>query len=144
MGRPIRFRHSVETKLKIANTKKGKKFPKISEAKKQFKHSEETKRKMATSHKGKPHLSKDKNPNWKGGITSQNSLIRHSQEYKLWRQSVFIRDGYKCLWCGQIGGQLQADHIKPFADYPELRFAIDNGRTLCVDCHRKTNTWGRH
>lgn len=31
---------------------------------------------------------------------------------------------------------LQADHIKPFA------FAIDNGRTLCVACHKTTDTFG--
>ena len=79
---------------------------------------------------------------WKGGITPKNILLRQSLEYRLWRESVFQRDKYTCVWCGQIGGNLNADHIKPFCDYPELRFAIDNGRTLCVGCHRKTDTFG--
>lgn len=79
---------------------------------------------------------------WKGGVNKINLKIRGSLQYRLWRESVFERDNYTCVWCGQRGGKLNADHIKPFCDYPELRFAIDNGRTLCIPCHRKTDTWG--
>lgn len=80
-------------------------------------------------------------PNWKG-TTPKNKLLRKTKEYRLWRESVYKRDNYTCQMCGMRGGELHADHIKPFAYFPELRFAIDNGRTLCAPCHRKTDTWG--
>jgi hypothetical protein len=80
--------------------------------------------------------------NWRGGLTEISKRIRGQDEYKLWRSAVFERDKFTCIWCGQVGGKLNADHIKPFALYPELRFAIDNGRTLCIECHRKTSTYG--
>lgn len=96
------------------------------------KHSEETKRKMSSSRSG------SRNWSWKGGITKESHRIRTSKEYRLWRESVLTRDGHKCIWCGAEGPGLHADHIKPFALFPELRFAIDNGRTLCAPCHRTT------
>lgn len=86
---------------------------------------------------------KEQHHNWKGGITPINKSIRESVQYKLWRKAVFERDNYQCIWGGkEHGPKLNADHIKPFAYFPELRFAIDNGRTLCEDCHKKTDTYG--
>lgn len=84
----------------------------------------------------------DKAPNWQGGKTEESYNIRHSLDYKIWREAVFARDNWTCQNCRQKGGLLNADHIKPFSLYPELRFAIDNGRTLCVDCHKQTDTYG--
>lgn len=65
-------------------------------------------------------------------------------EYKLWREAVFSRDDYRCYDCGERNGNIQADHILPFALFPRLRFDVNNGRTLCVPCHRKTPTYGGH
>ena len=65
------------------------------------------------------------------------AIIRNSGDYSNWRNSVFERDEYTCQYCGQIGGKLNAHHIKKFADYPELRLDLENGITLCASCHRK-------
>jgi len=79
---------------------------------------------------------------WQGGKTAQNAAIRNSVEYRLWRDAVFQRDGYSCVVGGKAHGtELEADHIKPFALFPELRFEVSNGRTLCKACHRKTDTY---
>lgn len=76
------------------------------------------------------------------GKTSAQKSVRESTQYKDWRISIFERDNYTCQDCKVKGGKLQADHIKPFAFYPELRFEMSNGRTLCVSCHTKTETYG--
>lgn len=93
---------------------------------------------------GKPfmQLRGENHPNWRGGQKEIRKTEMGRIEYILWRNSVFIRDDYTCQKCKIRGGKLNADHIKPWSLYPELRYAIDNGRTLCVDCHRQTDTWG--
>ena len=106
-------------------------------------HCSKTKEKMRLSSSG------ELASNWKGGVSSVNKRIRSSAKYASWRTSVFIRDDYTCTHCGRSSKAgdrvvLNADHIKPFAFYPDLRFDVDNGRTLCEPCHRKTETWGAH
>jgi len=82
---------------------------------------------------------------WKGGIAKVTrtfkSNFQNTIEYRLWRTAVFTRDNYTCVWCGsRKSGNLQADHIQEFILYPELRLAIDNGRTLCKECHYKRHS----
>ncbi len=102
-------------------------------------HSEESKKKMSELAKGKPHpnQSGDKHPMWKGGITPENLRIRTSIQFRLWRESVFARDNWTCQKYGIEGYRLHSHHIQNFADYPELRFAIDNGITLSEKAHKE-------
>ena len=86
----------------------------------------ETRKKRSLSMMGK---------NVTNGNSKKNTLIRNSIESRLWREAVFARDNYTCQVCNIRGGKLRAHHIKAFATFPELRFAIDNGKTLCVECH---------
>lgn len=62
---------------------------------------------------------------------------------KLWRMLVIERDGGICQICGSKPDDINTDHIKPVRYFPELRYELSNGRTLCVPCHKKTDTWGR-
>ena len=78
-----------------------------------------------------------KHHNWKGGISKENDIIRHSIEGNLWRNSVFAKDGYICQKYGIKGGKLEAHHILNFSSHKEFRFAIDNGITLSKEAHKE-------
>lgn len=89
-------------------------------------------------------LTGEKSSNWKGGITPINELIRKSPQYREWRDKVFMKDNYTCQQCGNRGCYFEAHHMKAFAQYPELRFDVDNGITLCVPCHNQTKNTNQY
>lgn len=79
---------------------------------------------------------------WRGGTSSERDKIKKSEEYKQWRQIVYKRDNYTCQCCGDnTGGNLHAHHIVNFSDNKYLRYDVDNGITLCSDCHNPS-TYG--
>jgi predicted restriction endonuclease len=83
-----------------------------------------------------------------GSKTKESVKVRTSMEYRIWRTEVYKRDDYTCQVCHIKSGSgqtvyLNAHHIKPFSKFPELRFDITNGVTLCKQCHFKTPSYGR-
>ena len=80
--------------------------------------------------------------NWRGGVTAESEKIRRSKKYYNFRKQIFERDNYVCRKCKKRGGKLQVEHIKPFSLFPELIYDEDNCITLCLECHKKTDTFG--
>lgn len=163
-------KHSPEAKMKISMALKGK--PKSLEHRRKLaeyrgeraswygrKHTIQERLKMKNRQpKNKTHY------NWQGGVSALLKQIKSLSENKEWRNKVFARDYHTCQECRQVGGILNAHHIKPFfelfytflATYSQfspiddidtlIRLAItyepfwevNNGRTLCKSCHEKT------
>lgn len=113
----------------------------------------ERRKKLSEMYKG------NKSPLWRGGVSSKHMLIRSSFEYKAWRSKVLARDNYRCVWCGEKG-LVEVDHIVPFstilrqvkvvsgidglyekAMQCSFLWDLSNGRTLCVPCHEKTESY---
>ena len=109
----------------------------------------------------RPNNSGENNHFWKGGKTKLSLQIRNSAEYSFWRKQIFEKDNYTCQICGRKNKKgdkviIEVDHIYPFSkilddfDITSIEEAIscekiwdiENGRTLCRECHKKTETWG--
>lgn len=77
--------------------------------------------------------------NYNPDITDEDRMARRQpfdNKVGKWRNNVFARDDYTCNLCRQIGGTLNAHHLNSWDSFPEERFDIDNGITLCEDCHK--------
>lgn len=132
-------------------------------------HSEETRRKWSERRKGRDNrtpgtIARVKSewtgrrgkeaPSWKGGITPIHRMVRTMKEYFQWRHEVYERDNYKCTECKIHGVILNADHIIPFsyilrtegirtpddARKSSILWDVENGRTLCKQCHDNSPT----
>ena len=115
-------------------------------ARKSYRHSYETRKKMSESALGtpckNPFGSGKDNFNWKGGISTRDMKIRQNMNYRRWRKLVYKRDDYTCQECGVAGVELHAHHQIPFSESPLHQFDIDNGITLCKDCHNLVHSKG--
>jgi 5-methylcytosine-specific restriction endonuclease McrA len=107
----------------------------------------------------------DGNPNWKGGRLTLAQRIRGCEKNRKLIASILKRDKYTCQNCGQVGGKLEVDHIKSFAEIlegflqnynilsiPEFEYELylialkykpfwdkHNLQTLCKKCN-----WDKH
>lgn len=95
---------------------------------------------------------------WKGGVTKLQKLIRNSLKYRQWRSDIFTRDEFHCQWCTSTTRDINADHIIPFSvllqkhEITTLEGALEceelwnlnNGRTLCFECHKTTSSYGNN
>src|SRR3990167_8148218 len=127
--------HSEATIKKLSLAKMGNKNPakrldvrlKMSLSRKGIRKTLEQRKEMSLRQKGEKHW------NWKGGKCIASKKRYFDLDYKLWREAIFERDNYSCRKC-KTSGYLTAHHIKSWKNYPELRYEIDNGVTLCEEC----------
>lgn len=120
---------SAETRKKLSIARQGKK-PTLG-----MKVSEETKKKMSEAHQKRISLGLWKNQH--GGVKRYNgTLKKSSKSHQKWSKEVKDRDKWVCRIADvNCDGRLEAHHILPWSKFPELRYQINNGITLCQHHH---------
>lgn len=102
---------------------------------------------------GKNHWRYGKGKN----INELKARIRLLAEYKEWRLCVYKRDKFTCQICNKTNVRLECHHIKSFSSilnrnnihtitgaiYCSELWEISNGKTLCKQCHKKTDSYGK-
>lgn len=70
------------------------------------------------------------------GTTGIHNLKeRLKPKYRVWRKSIIKRDCNICKKCNCSSMKIQVHHLNAWAAFPEDRFDIDNGASLCKECH---------
>lgn len=163
---------SEEHKRKLSELKKGKPGRKMSEEEKAWRSKfmklpgtfvPSTKgRKLTPEHRKKIAIANrgEKSHFWKGGVAVKNdrlnTSIRNSFEYRQWRSDILTRDEFQCQRCGIKSIRFDIHHIKPLskilsennicsietAKACDELWNINNGITLCVHCHKLTDSYG--
>lgn len=89
----------------------------------------ESSRKAGLKIRGKNHW------NW---IPDRSKIKKKERpsEAETWGRDILYRDDFTCQICHEVGNNLNAHHIKSWKDYPDDRYDLDNGITLCFECHK--------
>ena len=95
-------------------------------------------KKCQTAFAPPPHYFGKDNHKWKGDDARRRNRLGPARK---WREQVLARDHAACQRCGATAVTLVAHHILPFETYPEQRWDVDNGLTLCQPCHFKEHGW---
>ena len=79
----------------------------------------------------------ENHPSYNPNLSMEERIIKRKYpEYREWRNKVYERDNYKCCKCGDNnGGNLVAHHIENYSEHKNKRTDVNNGITLCKECH---------
>lgn len=140
------FANNTEARERLAKLRVGKKANldtriKLSRAHKGLKNTlghkmmDESKKRMSEAHQKRISLGLWKNQH--GGIKRYNgTLKKSSKNHEKWSKQVKDRDKWVCRIADvNCDGRLEAHHILPWSKYPELRYQINNGITVCQHHH---------
>jgi len=106
-------------------------------------HTKEAKEKMSKSNKGK------NNPNYNPNLTDEERAERkenrnNDQDFVKWSLQVKERDNFKCVIPECNNHDLESHHLDNWNDFPESRYDLDNGVTLCLEHHTSANGYSFH
>lgn len=88
-----------------------------------------------SSERGKTRVGK-LNPSFNHDLTlAERATKRKYSEYSEWRKRIYKRDYYTCQRCSKTGGRVVAHHLYSYKHFPTMRLDLNNGVTLCKECH---------
>lgn len=103
--------------------------------------SKEAGAKLSASQKNRFAGDKNKHPRWIADRSKLNiSNVRPMNDWRAreWSRAIKNRDGWRCkIVNDNCSGKLEAHHILPWSKFPELRYELNNGITLCHFLHPK-------
>ena len=76
-------------------------------------------------------------PRYNQNLSDEERSKRRGHFSTVWSSQILERSTYTCQSCNKHGGNLNAHHLNAWNAFPEQRFDLDNGVTLCTDCHKE-------
>jgi hypothetical protein len=119
--------------------KDAERIEKLRKANTGYKHTKETRKKMSEHSWQAKHTGKD-NPLYNQELTFEQRYFGRNRnlqpENHQWKKKVKERDNNTCQKCGSTK-HLCVHHLNSYKQFESQRYDVNNGTTLCVDCHKE-------